>query len=252
MKIGLFALVLTACIAFAAPSRGQVNPNEYQEPPTILMKKEWGLGVQLHTAGWGIDYRRGKNITGYKKRIFEVEIVNIKHPKEIRSVNPYFENAKSFFYGKLNSITVIRGGLGRQRTLFSKAEKDGVEVRLLYSGGLSLALAKPIYLYILYPTAFDGEYELVEEQYDPEKHFIDNIYGRAPYTSGLDQIKPFPGGYAKMGLSFEYGGNPESIRCLEGGICVDAYAKPLPIMAIAKNNSVYFNFYINWLFGKRL
>jgi len=229
----------------------QINPNEYQEEKPPLMKHEWGFGVQLHTAGWGIDYRRGKNITGYKKRIFEGGLVNIRHPKEIRSVNPYFDNAKSFFYGKMNSITVIRGGTGRQQVLFSKAEREGVEVRLLYSGGVSLALAKPVYLYILYPTAFEGEYELIEEKYDPDRHYIDNIYGRAPFTSGFDGIKPYPGGYAKLGLSFEYGAYTESIRCLEAGVCMDVYGSKIPIMAFAENSPYYLNFYVNWLFGKR-
>ncbi len=251
MKQGVFTAFFFAGILLATQALSQVNPNEYQEEPKILMKHEWGFGVQLHTAGWGIDYRRGTNITASKKRFFEGEIVNIRHPKEIRSVNPYFDNAKSFFYGKLNSVTVLRGGTGRQRILFAKAEKEGVEVRLLYSGGISLAMAKPVYLYILYPTAFEGEYELIEEKYDPERHFIDNIYGRAPFTSGFNGIKPYPGAYAKTGLSFEYGTDTDNIRCLEAGICFDAYAKEIPIMAYSDNSALYLNFYVNWLFGKR-
>lgn len=251
MKRGLFYLVLLVVIGSAGSVKGQVNPNEFQEEPKVLMRNEWGFGIQLHTAGWGIDYRRGKNITGYKKRIIEGEIVNIRHPKEIRSVNPYFDNAKSFFYGKINSVTLLRGGIGRQNILFSKAEKEGVEVRLLYSAGASIAMAKPVYLYILNATPFDGEYELTEEKYDPESHFIDNIYGRAPFTSGFNKIKPYPGAYAKLGLSFEYGNITENIRCLEAGICLDAYAKTIPIMAYAENSNYYLNFYVNWLFGKR-
>ena len=58
--------------------------------------------------------RKGKNITANKKRMWEAEIVNMKHPKEVRSVNPYFDNAKSFFYGKLNSMMVVRAGIGQQ------------------------------------------------------------------------------------------------------------------------------------------
>lgn len=240
-------LILFSCLRASA----QVNPNEYVEEKPPLMKYEWGFGVQLHTSGWGIDYRRGKNITGYKKRIFEGELVNFRHPKEIRSVNPYFDNAKSFFYGKLNSITVARVGTGRQRVLYSKAEKDGVEVRLLYSAGASIALAKPIYLFILYPTGFEGEFELIEEKYDPDRHYTDNIYGRAPFTRGLNEIKPYPGGYLKTGLSFEYGTYTNNIRCLEVGACLDVYYREVPIMALTENNAIFLNFYINWLFGKR-
>ncbi|MFM7054877.1 MAG: hypothetical protein ACKOX7_09050 [Bacteroidota bacterium] len=240
---------LSVLLAFQA--RAQVNPNEFQEEPKVLMKNEWTLGVQLHSAGWGVDYRRGKNITASKKKTIEFDLVNIRHPKEIRSVNPYFDNAKPFFYGKLNSVIVIRGGIGRQKILYSKAEKAGVEVRFLYSGGFSLALAKPVYLYILYPTDFRGEYEVVIEKYDPDKHFVDNIYGRAPSTSGFDGIKPYPGAYAKTGLSFEYGSNSSSIKCLEAGVCFDAYAKEIPIMAYSDNSAYYMNVYLNLVFGRR-
>jgi len=245
-KIPLIILVF-----FTSTLAAQVNPFEYQEEKPPLMKNEWALGLTVHTSGWGVDFRRGKNITAYKKRIFEGEIINIKHPKEIRSVNPYFDNAKSFFYGKMNTLTVIRAGVGKQKVLFSKAEKGGVEVRLNYTGGFSLGLAKPVYLNILYPTEFERQYELVVEKYDPERHYVDNIYGRAPFTEGITEIKPHPGIYAKLGLSFEYGMWSEDIKCIETGIAVDAYGKKIPIMAKTDNNQVYINFYINLLYGRK-
>jgi hypothetical protein len=251
MKRKVFCVSFCLSLLLAVQVIGQVNPNEYQEEPKVLMKNEWTLGVQLHSAGWGVGYRRGQNITASKKRTIEFDLVNIKHPKEIRTVNPYFDNAKPFFYGKLNSITVLRSGIGRQKVLYSKAEKSGVEVRLLYSGGFSLAIAKPVYLYILYPTAFRGEYEIVIEKYDPDLHFVDNIYGRAPFNSGFDGIKPYPGAYAKAGLSFEYGSNTTSIKCLEAGFCLDAYAKEIPIMAYSDNSAYYLNIYLNLVFGRR-
>jgi hypothetical protein len=230
---------------------GQQNPFEYEEEKPPLMKNEWAIGLNVHTAGWGLDFRRGKNITVDKKRHYEIEIVNMKHPKEVRSVNPYFDNARSFFYGKLNTLTVLRVGYGKQRVLFSKAEKGGVEVRLNYTGGLSLGLAKPVYLNILYPTEFDREYIVVVEKYDPNLHYTDNIYGRAPFTDGLDEIKPYPGVYGKLGLTFEYGSYSDDIKCIETGISVDAYGKDVPIMALTENKPVFFNFYINLLYGRK-
>ena len=112
-------------------------------------------------------------------------------------------------------------------------------------------MAKPIYLYILYPTAFEGEYELIMEKYDPEKHYVDNIYGRAPFTKGISELKPIPGAYVKAGLSFEYGNFINNIRCLETGVTLDVYGKKIPIMAFADNSNYFLNFYVNWVFGKR-
>lgn len=231
--------------------QGQVNPFEYQEDKPPLMKNEWMIGFNIHSAGWGVDFRRARNITVDRKRFYEIEIVNMKHPKEVRSVNPYFDNAKSFFYGKMNTLTLIRGGIGRQKVLFSKAEKGGVEGRLNYSGGFSLGLAKPVYLNILYETEIENEYIVQVEKYDPERHYPIDIYGRAPFTEGITEIKPYPGGFVKLGLAFEYGYWDDDIKCIEAGICVDAYGKAIPIMAYADNNSVFFNFYINILYGRR-
>ena len=242
----IITFILLAQISF-----GQINPFEYEEEKPPLLKNEFTFGLNIHTSGWGINTRRSKNITGYKKRVLELEIVNMKHPKEVRSVNPYFDNAKSFFYGKLNTMTVIRTAIGRQKVLFSKAEKSGVEVRLHYSGGLSLALAKPVYLNILYPTGVSREYTVVVEKYDPTKHYVDNIYGRAPFTYGFGEIKPYPGAYGKLGLAFEYGSHTENIKCIETGITIDAYAKEVPIMAYTDNNQLFVNFYINLLYGRK-
>jgi hypothetical protein len=238
-------------IFFAPALYAQQNPFEYEEEKPPLLKNEFTFGVNVHTSGWGFDFRRARNLTVDKKRLFEAEIVNMKHPKETRSVNPYFDNAKSFFYGKLNSLTVIRAAVGQQQVLFSKAEKGGVEVRLNYTGGLSLGIAKPVYLNILYPTAFEGEYQVVVEKYDPSKHYVDNIYGRAPFTEGLSEIRPYPGGFAKLGLCFEYGTYSDDIKCIETGITVDAYAKKVPIMALTENSQFFFNFYINLLYGRK-
>jgi len=245
-------LIITIFLLFSSTVLfAQVNPWEYQEEKPPLLKKEWTLGLNIHTSGWGGVFRRGKNITAYKKRLMEFEVFNIKHPKEIRSVNPYFDNAKSFFYGKMNTLTVIRAGIGRQKILFSKAEKGGVEVRLNYTGGFSLGLAKPVYLNILYPTKFEREYELRVEKYDPDRHYVDNIYGRAAFTEGFTEIKPYPGVYGKLGFAFEYGTWSESIKCIEAGVSVDAYGKDIPIMAKTENNQVYVNFYINLLYGRK-
>src|SRR5688572_11052135 len=137
-------LLVLVFLAFANLVSGQTNPFEYEEEKPPLMKNEFTFGLNVHTSGWGVNVRRSKNKTVSIKKVLEFEVVNMKHPKEVRSVNPYFDNAKSFFYGKLNTVTILRTAYGKQQVLFSKAEKGGVEVRLHYTGGMSLAFAKPV------------------------------------------------------------------------------------------------------------
>jgi hypothetical protein len=229
----------------------QQNPNEYVETPPVLVKNELSFGLSLHSNGWGLDFRRGKNLTVSKKRMFEIELVGMHHPKEIKSVNPYYENSKSFVYGKLNSLTVLRAALGFQRVIASKGERGGVEIRLNYTGGISLGFAVPVYYDVVTSYTNDPDhYTLSTEKYDstlsPEL-----IYGRASFTKGWSEVKLHPGVYGKLGFSFEFGSQDDDVKIIEAGITIDAYDKTIPIMALTKNNQLYFNFYINLLYGRK-
>lgn len=219
----------------------------------ILLKHEFTGGAQLHSNGWGINLRRGKHKTAKIKRMLELDIVSIKHPKEFKSVNPYFENSKGFIYGKLNTFTILRLGYGGQWVLVQRQDRrgGGVEIRYHCYGGLSIGFAKPVYLEILVPTNVPFEFSLSTEKYDPDKHYIDNIYGKAPFTKGLDQLKIYPGIYLKTGLSFEYASRQDKIRAIEAGIAIDGYYKEIPLMAFATNHPYFFSLYIAINLGKR-
>jgi hypothetical protein len=247
----LRATILLSIFLFAfQPLYSQNKYQLYDEERPVLLKNEFMGGINLHSSGFGIDLRRGYHITGYKKGVFEVELVGMKHPKEIRTVNPRFDNAKSYIYGKSNSLTILRGMYGIQNVLYSKAERAGIQVRYTYSGGLALGLAKPVYLEIL-PNTFPLEARTTIEKYDPNLHFTDNIFGRAPFFRGVDEIAFYPGLSAKTGISFEYSHDHERLKVLEVGVALDAFAKPVPIMALIDNKQFYLSFYINVLFGRR-
>lgn len=250
-KVGFVCLVFFLFIPMVLLAQTVTNPNEYQEEIPVLLKNEYTVGLNFHSNGWGFLFRRAKNKTVSKKRFWEAEFVSMKHPKEIRSVNPYVENAKSYIYGKMNTFLILRGGYGWQRIIFDKAEKGGVAIRLNYGGGISLGFTKPIYLNILHKTSNPYEYYIETEKYDPELHQVTDIYGRASFVNGLTEMKIWPGIYAKTGLSFEYGRNQERIKALEIGGAIDTYYKEIPIMAKTKNKQLFFIFYIHVMIGKR-
>ncbi len=228
------------------------NPNEFVEEKPPLMKGEIAFGLNVHTSGTlGLQFRKAKNLTGYKKIYWESDLVGMKHPKEIKSVNRYFTDAKAFVFGKQNNLTILRGGAGFEKTLYSKAEKNGIEIRFVYGGGLSLGITKPVYLNILEPTGKFGEFETVVEKYDPNKHFLDDIYGRAPFTYGLNQINFHPGAYGRIAFNFEYSPIYYDVKALELGAIVDAYPKEIPIMALIQNKKFYFTFYITFIYGRK-
>lgn len=237
-----------------------------EEPDTtgdnLLFRKEKAGSAIFHSAGWGLGYRFGKNKTYFNKKMFEVDIVEMKSPKEYKRVNPNFSNSRRYIYGKMNNVYLIRFGYGVQKLLNDKPYWGGIEVRFFYYGGLEVGLAKPVYLYIANYTKVGEQiyYDITTEKYDPKIHFpyrvigpsrdID-IYGKAPLFRGFGEIKPYPGIYAKLGFNFEYGTNNQSIKAIEVGATVDAFPKAIPIMAFNDPYHFLVNVYISFNFGKR-
>lgn len=217
----------------------------------ILLFKEASGGIILHTQGWGLKYSKGYHKTAFKKRTLTFEFVEMQSQKQIRTINPYFTNSKSYVYGKLNSFYIIRASYGIYRLLNRKPYWGGVELRFLYMGGVSLGFAKPVYLYILKPSPIFYEYTVSEERYDPNEHFVDNIFGRASFTKGFSQIGVYPGVQVRVGLEFDYGVYQTKVKSLEVGAILDVFPRPVPIMAFNDPNYFFLTLYLNFNFGKR-
>ena len=251
MKVTKFSFVtILLLISIRLHCFCQTSPNEYVEEKPVLMKNEATIAFFAHSSGIGAEFRRSFNVTGYKKRFYEFDFLGMKHPKEYKTVNQSFDNAKSYVYGKLNTFSILRLGTGLQRTLYSKAERNGVEIRMIYSGGLSIGILKPVYLDIL-ESLGNNQYDVIVERYDPAIHNQDDIYGRAPFTDGITELKFRPGLYAKLGYCFEYAPIFENMKALEVGLALDAFPKEIPIMAYAKNKQLFFTFYITLMYGRK-
>lgn len=219
------------------------------EDVNVLYRNESTFGIYVHSAGGlGLAYRRGQHVTAKRKRMLELEAQNFKHPKEIKSVNSFFENSKGFNYGKLNSMFVIRPGVGHQNVIYQKNDKKNVEIRYSYFFGAVLVFAKPVYLEIIRNPQ---EGSVSTERYDPEVHSIDVIYGKAPFFKGIEKTKIFPGGYAKLALSFEYADRYNSIKAVETGFVFDIYPQALPMMAYTKKQQVFASLFLKIIWGKK-
>ncbi|MBI3510139.1 MAG: hypothetical protein HY064_05710 [Bacteroidetes bacterium] len=248
-----FSGVLLTGILFAQVETQtvKVNANIYDDTK-LLYRNEATFGFLVHTNGLGLNYRRAWHVTAMKKRVVEVEMVNYRHPKETKVVNPYVDNPKGYYYGKLNSVFILRSGFGYQNVIFTKPEKNGVEIRYVAFLGISLGLAKPVYLDILKDNpAPNGQRIIVTERYDPTKHFVDNIYGRGPFLRGVGETKIYPGLYGKFGLNFEHGTLDTDVRFIETGVILDAYPKVIPLMAYDHNHQFLLSLYINFSFGAK-
>lgn len=245
-------LTTSFIIAFFLYSAGVVFAQDnafYEDDTPLLYRQESSLGINLHTSGMGVSFRRGTQLTVARKRMIEVDLVGMKHPKEYKT--HITKDSPSFVYGKLNYVSLLRTGLGFQHVLFAKGDRSGVEIRFNYSAGLSLAILKPVYLDIIKRS---GQYPFEKtrhepQRYDPNLHQLSDIYGRSSFGYGSNELSFHPGVYAKSGFSFEYGKNDKSIRALEAGAVLDLFPKAIPIMAYVNNNNYYFSLYLAMYFG---
>jgi hypothetical protein len=251
MRIHILFFFFLSCLqSFAQDSTRFDN-----DGVTILYRNEAEGGITVHSNGFGITFKRGWHLTGYKKRMLDIDFVSLRDPKQYKLANPYYPDSKPYFFGKLNFAYILRAGYGKQNIIFGKAERSGVEVRYNYYIGFSLGITKPVYLDILIDNPYDTLTKIVDtRRYDPNdpiQQAQENIYGPGPYFQGMDELSFYPGGYGKFAVSFEYAGWQQRITAIETGVVLDAYAKGIPIMANNKKNNLYFNFYITLIWGSK-
>lgn len=251
----IFAIVVfvfSSVFGFSQETKDDLTRLKNGEDLNVLYRNERSVGLFGHTAaGFGIAYRRGHHVTGKRKWMYELEAQNFKHPKEAKTINPYYENAKGFVYGKLNSVLLFRGGLGYQNVLFEKSDKKSVEIRYSYFLGATLAFAKPVYLEVIKPTSDPLVSVISTERYDPNQQHLEDIYGKSSFFTGIDKTKIYPAGYAKIALSFEYADRYNGIKAIETGIVADLYPKAIPMMAFNPNQNIYVMGYLKLVWGKK-
>lgn len=215
----------------------------------ILYRKEYRGGVMIHSSGFGATFRKARKDNAFKKRFWETSLIYTTDPKEVRTTNFW---SKSYYYGKLNEVIIARFGYGMERRLASKPYMGGVEVNFNYNGGFSLALAKPVYLYVFeYTGTTQDDYSLALRKYDPNEHFYDNIYSHANFFDGFNEMKFYPGVYARAGFDFEFGNYDPLIRSLELGLAFDLFPVAVPTMAFNDPVNLFTHFYLSFSLGKR-
>lgn len=249
MKRRLYIFLIVSLLASPRLSFAQVAAED--ESSGLLYKQEISGGLMIHTKGWGgyFQYAKQKN---YKYlNIFSLRVGNIKHPKEARFFNGSFLNdAKSYFYGKLNAVMVLRPGYGGRYQLSNKLRQDPVGIHFQWSAGPSLALLKPVYLEISKNTGSGTE--LVSERYDPELHPKQVIYGRDNWIRGINEMKVKPGLFGSVSFYFDISLANDKVLGLALGTYWDFYIDELPIMANADNDRIYPTLFATIIFGNKI
>ncbi|MCJ8166080.1 hypothetical protein MKJ04_14630 [Pontibacter sp. E15-1] len=236
-------LLLAFVLMSVAPAVAQSDEDE-------SFQNELSYGVNFNSNGGligGAFIRSSFFIDEHMYQFGGLEIVEVKHPKEIRDFSPI--SGESFVYGKQNYLFVVRPHYGREVVLFKKAPESGVQVNGLAAIGPSLGLLVPYY--IDYNYGGQGT-NIRTEQYDPGRHLDrDYILGSDNVFRGLGEMKVKPGIHFKAGLSFEYGRYRESIAGIEVGFMVEAFASKPVIIPNADNSQTFTSVYLNLYYGSR-
>jgi len=218
----------------------------------ILYKYQHSYGIIAHNLGLGVQYRWGKRLSIFKSRVFEAEFQTLRSWKQVKLINSYVINSKGYVFGKMNDAFELRFGIVWKKQLNQKPYWGGVELRWIYGGGATIGIAKPYYLYVMYfyevaPGLYN--YNLETERFTPNPQW-DDIYGRAPFSKGFNEIRFHPGLYLKTGLSFDYSKDHSKVKTLEVGAALDILPTGLTIMYNSPQNIFFPTLYLTFSWGK--
>jgi hypothetical protein len=246
--IAFFLLICSFSIAQPIP-----------ESEILLYNKMRQVGININTNGFGINTQFGRYRNATHLWIFGADLMFVKHEKETKTWNPVNDpNARPYYYGKLNNFYVLRANIGGKKILTEKLRHSGVQISYNWMVGPSLGFTKPVYLEIIYMNEPNNQPYLEVEKFDPDIHYIDNIYGRASSLRGFDELKLQPGAFGKFSFTFEYSNERERLKGIEAGVAADAYSRRIPIMAIyddasknPKNHQLFLSLYLNFFIGTK-
>lgn len=224
-----------------------------EEEGALIYNKQFLLGFKLNTDGWAGMYEHGKYKTITTTNTWFAEFGERKSHKEerISPTDPYtgFPTGNPFVYGKQNNFYYLNLGVGQQKLLGGKGEKNGVAVSAIYSGGFSAGLLKPYYVTIFDPNT--NENRDVKYQGPNDTFFLYYPISSAGVTKGISETKFVPGVIGRIGLRFDYGRYNELLSALEVGISGAFYTQDMPIMVDDKPKKFFYNAYIAIEFGGR-
>ncbi len=250
MRKHLIFVTILSVVFSPLKSQGEIDDQK-----RVMYRDESTLGVFLHSNGYGVKYRYGFWRNARNQFLLDASLDYVKHKQEVKRLPSYIytTNVKKYAYGKENLFWEFKGLAGWQKELYRKIDRNGVSLRLYYSGGFSVGFIKPIYYRVFYNIVAIPGYQTVWDvdymKFDPGIH-QQEIGGTGPFAMGLKEIKVVPGLTGKTGLSFEYSQKDAIVHALEAGISLTAYPYEIPIMAGIKNNFLFFNLSVGYRFGK--
>lgn len=206
----------------------------------------WGISKNTNSGLiGGLAGKFGRRLGSNHFQTFGLEIVNVKHPKELRRVSRVSGN--TFILGKTNYLFSVRPQYGQEWTVFKKAPQQGVQVNAIVAGGPTFGVVMPYYIQFASPRS--RQTEIVA--YDPTIHGEGNIIGSGPFLRGIGNSNIQIGANIKASLSFEFGTFKNDVTGFEAGFQLEAFPNKVELVPSAINRSIYPSAFIMLFYGYR-
>lgn len=233
----IFALSLVFAVIISDLNAQTQDSYEYQS--------EFTWGINKNTYGGligGFVFKKARKLKNTNwLETYGVELVNVKHPQEVRKTSG---SGNFYIHGKANYLYALRLQYGRDLILFKKAPQQGVEIKAVFAAGPTFGFLAPYYLEY-------GSSERVSyfAQYEPTNP--DQILGTGRLFQGIGESKIRLGANLKAALNFELGTVKSSVTGFEAGFLLDAYTKEIVLMPTTENYSVFPTLFISIFYGSR-
>ncbi|NJM25233.1 MAG: hypothetical protein HC859_06790 [Bacteroidia bacterium] len=210
---------------------------------------EFTWGINKNTSGGligGFVFKKARKMKNDRMlETFGLEVMNVKHPQEVRRNSD--QTGNFFIFGKSNYLYALRFQYGRDYILFKKAPQQGVEIKAIFAVGPSIGVVAPYYV----ERASDSPGNFtIREQYTPAIE-PSSIYGTGRLFEGIGESKLKLGANAKAAVNFELGTIKSQVTGFEAGFLIDAYTSEIELVPAAKNYAVYPTLFITLFYGSR-
>ena len=234
----IFSLLLILVVIVPGVAAQTQDSYEYQS--------EFTWGINKNTFGGligGFFFKKGRKLNEKVLETYGLEIVNIKHPQEVRKTSG---TGNFFINGKSNYLYALRIQYGRDIILFKKAPHQGVEIKAVFAIGPTIGIQAPYYVEYAPGNGGDRTYFA---QYDPENP--DDVLGTGRLFQGLGDSSIKIGGNLKAAMNFELGTVKSSVTGFEAGFLLDAYTSQPILIPTTENYSVFPTLFISIFYGSR-
>lgn len=255
---GLLALIVSGLLLSVQSSKAQRTDTEEDNYRTVTT-----FGVTTNTNSGvigGLAFRQSKQLSGTlfgvpQARYLSIELVNVKHPKELQSsINSI---GSRFIEGKENYLFVLRPQYGREVKLFQRNADDGIAVNGILAVGPSIGIIKPYFLEV---TSGNRSRTVPASEVNGFATATgETVTGSGGFFQGLDKSKLTVGLNVKAALSFELSAFRNNTTGVEIGFLTELFPNKIIIIPnIDPNNkredgnrSFFTSGYITLFFGSK-